>query len=231
MWGGKKGMTQVSCVCNWMVPINWIKWSILEFIPTWLLNQGGRTWKINLSQLLGDVNILWLWKPWAVNALSQDYHSISFHIYFQWVPLVKEWAENADAPEWMKKGNPTNRQVVVPWNQKKRKFQEGGVRCFSGSYEVEDWGKTFGLSISEDLADSSESCFIKEVVGGKPQIIVDWGVLFPFFKLGDIWVCLIVEANEMREGERYKVKRGRFMEWGLRGIQEAWLGIQKVRRN
>lgn len=44
--------------------------------------------------------------------------------------MVKEWAEEAEAQEKMKKGNQKNRQVIVTWNQKKRKFQ-GGVTFFT----------------------------------------------------------------------------------------------------
>lgn len=146
--------------------------------------------------------------------------------------------------ERMNKGYPKNRQVVVTWNQRKRGVrcflkhvrcylkpkEEGGIRCFSGRYEVEDWGKTFGLNISEDLADSSESCFSKEVVGEKPQIIVDWGVLCAFLR----WVTLEYvwqRRQRKEEKERDISKRGVVHEVRSQRNSRDPLGIREVRRN
>lgn len=98
-------------------------------------------------------------------------------------------------------------KVVVTWNQRKRKFLEGAVRCLRDSYEVEDWGEACGDSICEDHAAFRESCF-SQVVGEKTKFIVDWGGLFPFFKVGETWTCWEGEAKEMRDGERYRWEEG-----------------------
>lgn len=63
--------------------------------------------------------------------------------------------------------------------------------------------------------------------GGEPVLIMDWGFLFPFFKVGETWTCLEAEAKETEWERGYKWDEGRFMEGGLRGMQGAWLGIRQ----